>query len=360
MNAPSENGLDLWLADNEPKAAEILKRIDALANTIRPKFDLQFGRGSKLQTVSALTTAVKGSLTATGFDTSKIPLAAKLQAGFVEMYEIGSSSGVIARFRWTRLAAVSQSLAVFQFSIRHGCMNAAYLQARSVLELCGSVALLCEDIKSKILSEAGPQEMSDWMIAVVGAANRRGGGTKVDWDNVAEHGLIKKGKLKSYKPSEDLQDKSAVDLMNGVDLVGDKVKGARRVYDYLSEYAHPNVGIVSTGMKTSEHKTLTNGFELQYLTYSPTSIGSVAVDGTSSLFIEVLEILERTLLLTIDLDRQLEPIQMKLCDIGKKLIRVGLKNYPEMFDAAYPCPCFSGKIVSACCGRRIRFGNRHH
>ena len=359
MNASSESGLDLWLAKNEPKATELLKRIDALANTIRPKFDLQFGRGNKLQVSSATIAVFKGNLTATGFDVSRVPLAAKLQAAFGQMYEIGSSSGVVAMFRWTRLAAVAESLEVFKFSVKHGYINATYLQARAVLELCGSVALLCKDIENEVLSEASPQEMSEWMIAVIGAANERGGGTKVDWENVVKNGLIK-GKSKSYKPSEDLQDRLAVDLMKGVDLVDKKVKGARHAYDYLSEYAHPNVGIVSTGVKTSEHKRLSNGFELQYRTYSPSSIGSIAVDGSLFLFVELLEIVEGVLLLLVDLDRKLEPIQNKLSELGKKLTRIGLKNYPELFPAVYPCPCFSGKIVSACCGRFIRLGNRHH
>lgn len=359
MNASSENGLDLWLAENEPKAADLLKRIDDLAKTIRPKFDLQYGCGSGLQISSALNEAVKGNITATGLDASRIPIAEKLKAVFAQVYEMGSSSGVVAMFRWTRLSAVADALEVFKYSLKHGYMNAAYLQVRSVFELCGSVALLCKDIESEVLSEASPQEMSEWMVAVIGAANQRGGGTKVDWENVVKNGLIK-GKSKSYKPSEDLQDKSAVDLMKGVDLVDKKIKGARHAYDYLSEYAHPNVGIVSTGVKSGEHRILSNGFELQYRTYSSSSIGSITVDGSLFLFVELLEILEGTLLLLVDLDTKLEPIQMKLSEIGKKVTRIALKNYRELFEAAYPCPCFSGKIVSACCGRAIRLGNRNH
>ena len=100
--------------------------------------------------------------------------------------------------------------------------------------------------------------------------------------------------------------------MNGVDLVDKSVSGSRHAYDYLSEYAHPNVGVISTRVQDAKHTNLPNGFELQYRTYSTTAIGSVVVDGSLPWLVELLEITVEILKHLVVLDKQLAKLEKKL------------------------------------------------
>jgi hypothetical protein len=358
MQTPNAKLID-WLRENNVYAAELLSEISLLSNLVRPKYDFLYGCASGIQVSEALNSAVKSGETAYGLDISKIQTSKKANAVFAQMYELGSSAGEIGKFRWTRYAAIADALDVFSYSISQGFISAAYLQIRSVIELSGNIALLCKDAENLTLDESSKLKISEWMISVVGASNKRGAGTRLDWLNLTKNGL-RKGKSKSYKPNDNFQDKSAVDLMNGIDLVDKAVSGTRHAYDYLSEYAHPNVGVLSTRVKNAEHINLSNGFELQYRTYSSTAIGSVLVDGSLPWLIELLEITIDILKYLIVLDKQLEQVEKKLRVLSKKLVRTGIKTYPELFQSTFPCPCFSGKFVSSCCGRVVKLGVKSH
>lgn len=355
MKPPRPTGFEKWLLENEPKAIEVLNRISDLSNTIQPAFDLRYASGNRKMISDATIDALQGRLTATGLDVAGIPFDAHRKAVFAQIYEIGSSSSRLARFRWTRATALNEALEVFRFSIERCYIGAAYLQARSVLEVCGNLAMLHKDIHKIDFSDVTKEQLSECMVAVTTAVNQRGQGTRLNWKNLASKGLVE-GKSKSYVASADLQDISAVDLMASIDLLSKTVKGARHAYDYLSEYAHPNVGLIAIGLKSRENKVLPNGFELQFRTYSASSTGPITVDGSISLFVEILEILEAVLLQFIKLDKELGTLEKKVAESGKKLIRIGLRNHPELFLGSNPCPCFSGRIISACCGVAIRFG----
>ena len=348
-----------WLRINEVRAFELLEEIANLANLLRPKYDFLYGCASGIQVSEALDSALSSGTTAIGLDISKIHPAKKMNAVFAQLYELGSASGEIGKFRWTRYTAIADALDISNYSISEGYVSAAYLQLRSVIELSGSIALLCRDAARIKLDESSKLKQSEWIISIVESANKRGAGTRLDWINLAEKGL-RKGKSKSYKPSEKFQDKSAVDLMNGVDLIDKSVSGSRHAYDYLSEYAHPNVGVISTRLQAAKHTNLPNGFELQYRTYSTSSIGSVLVDGSLPWLVELLEITVEILKHLLVLDKQLAQLEKKLGELSKKVVRAGIKNYPELFESTFPCPCFSGKFVSSCCGRVIQLGSKNH
>ncbi len=330
------------------EAEGLLARTQALAVSIRPRAELSLRIPIPREVAEAEVLA--GRLLSSG---QLLPPAVANAARVAGTYRMGSVPARLAVFRWTRGYAVAHALEVLQWCLSGKHLAPALLQARSVLELVGGFALLMKDLDGlppADLARDKDLELREWMNAVDDILGKRSKGTRLDWGDISEKGLLV-GKKKSIKVEEGFADRTATDLLGGVDLLDKSVKGARKTYEYLSEYAHPNVAFSMLGLDSITRNTLKSGLTLSQRIYIPSSVGKAAIRDSSSTIIEALKVVLASCDHQIALDARLAEFQAGVSRAAQKAVRRSVRDRRDLFQSNEPCPCHSGKIVAACCGR---------
>lgn len=146
-------------------------------------------------------------------------------------------------FRWARASTVEELATQAYQSAKDNSLLMAITALRSILEVSGNAALLERDLHELAEPKDENVALMEWLGEFESVIDGRIAGVRVDYSALTRNGL-RGAKKFSYKPGELEADRTAKDLLNGVDVLDKRIKGARAAYEFFSEFAHPNLASV--------------------------------------------------------------------------------------------------------------------
>ena len=186
--------------------------------------------------------------------------------------------------------------------------------------------------------------------------NRRLGQMHLDYSHYLNNSL-KTNKEKHLKTKRNQLDLNSRDLMLGIKTLNKKCKGAKRVYDFASEFVHPNsltfalylteLGAIPGHADRVLFRKLESGIDFSNLYYGK---------ELEKRCREVLEVIGECLDAYLDSEKQLDKFVRKLAVVIKKEIRRENRLYEKKYGSGLLkrsdlCPCYSGKVFGDCCGK---------
>jgi hypothetical protein len=176
--------------------------------------------------------------------------------------------------------------------------------------------------------------------------------TRIDW----EHNLaspLSEGKKKSYKPTTGFVDVHADSILNSVDLLDKRIPGFRKAYEFLCEFAHPNVGAYFIWRVEKSRVPRSSA-----IPFIETCVGnqtpSKSIETLALQFTECYSILLKAVVNFEDICRHLNGVVRSLTSFSQTVAKVSPKNFAPIWSAEEACICLSGLAVGNCCGRRAR------
>lgn len=256
-------------------------------------------------------------------------------------------------FRWSRAVTVEELAIQAHQSAKDNALLVAIMALRSILEVSGNAALLERDLHD--LTEPKDEKISrqEWLIEFESVIDGRIAGTRVNYSALIKNGLRGTNKL-SYKPGEFEEDRTAKDLLKGVDVLDKRIKGARATYEFFSEFAHPNAASVLTHYDRQEMKIKVIDIHCYAAHHQRRHVGAVFLDTFGSIVNEGIEIVGECVDDFLRIDRVLKKEGDAMAKHAKKTIREMINHDPSAFDSRELCPCNSGKNIQQCCGKLIK------
>jgi hypothetical protein len=263
-------------------------------------------------------------------------------------YEIGEPAQELGAFLWVRATLISDALYAFQLLLERRLFVQSLLQLRSVIELVSAYPLLKQDLAAAL--ESCGSDSRTYVLKCGEAIAVRGKGTKLDWSHprVAE---FRTGDTKHFKATPGKLDLTAKDLMKGIDALSKVVAGARKTYDFLSEFAHPNAPQFATMIDRIDSHTTSRGAKLTgyFFDSSRTFGASLVVPVLADLLAIVCDVVEYA----VHSSAELAQTKLHIEAETRRAIRAMIRTFSGSVKATDPCPCFSGRIAVACCGRLL-------
>jgi hypothetical protein len=254
---------------------------------------------------------------------------------------------------WTKRAVIVDLLISLQTALSGVNIISAITLVRPILEHVAAVSIAAHEILSLFdKTDLATKDKSDKIIRLCEIISKRGKGTRVDWETYLTKSL-RTGKKKSYKAEPGTVDLTALDLMNSIDHLDKKIKGARKAYEFASEFAHPNVGSHFIYAKSASYATLSDGIRI----WDRISCRDCPENGIGELrerLIEMLQISLESIEVLKENVKNLENTRKIVIKWTKEVVRNGISNHPLIFNLKEPCPCFSGMEFGSCCGKKVK------
>ena len=264
-------------------------------------------------------------------------------------------------FRWCRVSATLELATQAHQAAGNNSLLVAIMALRSLLEICGNAVLLERDLQ--VLAEPKdelPVTLANWLHEVDAAIDTRLAGTRLDYGVLTQSSLREVKKM-SYTPGEFEEDRTAKDLLKGVDILDKRVNGSRAAYEFFSEFAHPNIASAWTHYDSTKmlmHVLDIHGYEAHH---RQRHVGAFFLETFGTRVVEGIEIatecVDELLRVNLILKKKSEIVGNR----AQKAIRGHIKRDPKIFDVREQCPCNQGKNILQCCGKLInasKFG-RH-
>lgn len=256
-------------------------------------------------------------------------------------------------FRWSRASTIEELATQAHQSAKDKSLHVAIMALRSILEVSGNAALLERDLQQHAEPKDENVGRMEWLSEFESLVDGRLAGMRVDYSALMKKGLRGTGKF-SYKPREFEADQTAKDLLNGVDELDKRVKGARVAYDFFSEFAHPNLASVWTHYDRREMKIKVMDIHGYAVHHQRRHVGAVFLDEFGPVVAEGIEIAGECVDELLRIDLVLKKQGGSIARHAKKAIREIIKLDPSAFDSRELCPCNSGKNIQQCCGKLIK------
>lgn len=268
-------------------------------------------------------------------------------------YEKGKVPGLLRIFRWEKGSAILDLSRSLQATLVSDKPLSFFVLIRPILEQVAATAICTAELTDLLDAPANdPEGKHKSIVEADVIVSRRGKGTRIDWQNYLTKSL-RAGKKKSYKPDPDSVDLTATDLMNTIDRLDKRIKGARKAYEFASEFAHPNIGSHLLFVASTEEAYLADGVKL-WTRYYTRDTPEYALAGLRGQFLELLEIVSEAIDLAQEDFAAMRRHELKLKKRVKEVIRICIKRNPFLFHLDEPCPCFSGSSFGTCCGKKTR------
>jgi hypothetical protein len=263
-------------------------------------------------------------------------------------------------FSWCRITSAEELASQAHQAATDNSLLMAVMALRSILEISGNAALLEKDLQG--IPEPKDElslTLAYWLNEIEETVDVRLAGTRVDYEFLTKNSLRNAKKQITYTPEEFEADRTARDLLKGVDLLDKRVKGARAAYEFFSEFAHPNLASAWTNYDRAEIKIQildVHGYEAHH---RRRHVGTVFLDMFGSVLLEgieiVIECMDELLRISLALEKVAEITGVR----AQKVIRGHIRKDTAMFDSRENCPCNQGKNILQCCGKlinRSKFG----
>lgn len=269
------------------------------------------------------------------------------------VFNLSSLQSSIDFFRWSRVSTVQELTDHAHWAAKNNSLLMAMMALRSILEVSGNVILLETDIRQ--LNEPKNENIArmEWLGAFEYLVDGRLMGRRVDYSLLIRNGLRGPRKF-AYKPGAMEADQTAKDLLNGVDALDKRIKGARAAYEFFSEFAHPNLASVWIHYDRTETKIKVLDIHGYAVHHQQRKVGGYFMDTFGSVVSEGIEIVSECIDELLRMDLVLETNGENMARHAKKAIREIVKHNPSAFDSREMCPCSSGKNIQQCCGKLIK------
>jgi hypothetical protein len=262
-------------------------------------------------------------------------------------------------FRWTRKTSMLELCKQASIAAESNSLLVTLSALRLILEITGNCCLLRRDLERFTDPVDDILEKMNWLNGIDGIIDSRIAGMRSNYSKILSDGLRSSKKI-SYKPGEFEVNLEAKDLLNGVDLLAEGVKGARAAYDFFSEFAHPNLASSLINYDQTSVRFNINKIIFYSVQYEQNKFGDAFLENFGAVLIEGIEIISECIDEMVKIDEYLNHKADEVALVAKKVIRETIKKDPFAFDAHESCPCYSSKNIQNCCGRLInksKFGN---
>ena len=347
------HNLMIYLISINPSIKEIMDTMNCKVKSLNPKTGLVYVEPShlQLQEIANLATKNMEALRKPRTITDKENLGLVFKA---TTYNFGIFTSQLQSYVWIRTKLIADLITSAQLNLDNDLLLPALISYRSAIEQIANFSatqsrMLHFRDQRKNLHIPNFDLIADVRSTVVPMLF----GTRVNWGNFFEIPL-NSGKTKGYKPAENTIDLTAELLMKNVDSFDKSVKGIRKSYDFLSEFAHPNIGGYfiyrsnkSTVMKPSPFKFAE--------TVISSDTPSFSLKELSPVIHQLLSIINSALSKFEEETKEYENIQKIINKDIKLIIKVNILRTSEFWNSREPCPCLSGKEISKCCGKKIDY-----
>jgi len=262
-------------------------------------------------------------------------------------------------FRWTRKVAIIELTKQALLAAESNSILVTLSAMRLILEIIGNTCLLKRDFDKFAFPIDDISEKMIWLNGFDSLIDGRVAGVRSNYFKILTDGLRAAKKI-SYKPGDFESNLEAKDLLNGVDLLAESVKGARNAYEFFSEFAHPNLASAMTNYDQTSVRYSIDEIIFYSVHYQKDKMGDNFLENFGSVLIEGIEILSECIDEMVRLDVCLKGKADEAALVAKGVIREMVKKDPLAFDSMETCPCYSGKNIKNCCGKLIKpskFGN---
>ena len=354
MAEQRESLLDLLVAGDALRTQKF-EELDAVICAIA-KTDptTQYQYASATQSIEsfqwATNFATSGNLESNNFSANKNKLAISMR---LWCYDKGKTPSLMKAFRWEKNTAILDLSRSMQAALASSSLLSFIVLIRPILEQVAAASSCTTELEKLLSTEVvSLEEKSDKIIEAAVIVSRRGKGTRIDWESYLAKSL-KEGKKKSYKPEVGSVDLTASDLMKTIDSLDKRIKGARKAYEFASEFAHPNIGLHLLYVDSADRTVLTDGLTLWNRKYHRDS-PRYAITQLRDRLLELVDITTESIhAFRIDFDKMRKQ-ELTVSKLAKEIIRTSVKRHPLLFHLREQCPCFSGDAFSACCGKKVR------
>ncbi len=268
----------------------------------------------------------------------------------VRLYYKGTSLRLHQQITASKSIVVAQQIQVMTETARLGSLVPFFATARAIIEQVAHYYEYVRKVQKNLtayqngVSDAGSKIHEQSIIMSYG--------TRIDWRMLVE-GIDRdnfeqvKG---SFNPKKGHIDHTAVQVLNSVDQLSkqDNVKGLRAVYEFLSEFAHPNIGSIYGLMSEAELIDDEHGFHWvrRRLSQDPPH---AMLQEIKSAFEAVLTILANTLEFFQDIVQESSVREKAIIRINQNEIRKVKRLASRVIKPYVPCPCGSGEKFKFCC-----------
>lgn len=334
-----------------------LEELQRLSKRVRP----QAGRASVVPSYHEAAVAIweaKATWTALNGASSaeferQFRLNPQLTVSF-KAWAYANAQGVtkLKSYLWSKKEALADAIDGAVFCLNGGLLVPALTLVRSALEQIADLHSLTASTHGHAdKSYTSPLDRQNATTLLLDTIHKHLMATKIDIKDFTENPILG-GKRKSYKADERFSDISAQSVLNSIDVLDKTVKGSRRGYEFLCEFAHPNTGafLLSRSRKAVVQKK-------SPLTFVETAQGR----STPSLSLEAFQLpLLQSFDLLLETGRlferdcvEMDRLAEHLVKYSKDVAKVVLRNYAPLWNRDEPCPCLSGLNIANCCGKKL-------
>jgi hypothetical protein len=256
-------------------------------------------------------------------------------------------------FRWCRVSAIGELATQAHQAANDNSLLVAIMALRSILEICGNAVLLERDLRA--LAEPKdelPLTLENWLNEVDGVIDARLAGTRLNYGVLTQSSLRDVKKM-AYTPGEFEADRTAKDLLKGVDILDKRIKGSRAAYEFFSEFAHPNLASAWTHYDSTKILIRVLDIHGYEVLHRQRHVGAIFLETFGARVAEGIEIatecVDELLRISLILKANSEIVRIR----AQKVIRGHIKRDPKSFDVREQCPCNQGKRILLCCGKLI-------
>lgn len=350
----SQTSIRDYLSDKNSDYRSTFENLDAvLSNLLNDRTSVHYKYASAQQSLEAFRRTTQlvssGELTPDNIDKHNDELAIGMR---LFLYDKGKASSLLNTFIYTKRAAIKDLGASLQNTVAGLNIISSIVLVRAIIEQVAALSVATKEINTLFdFEELTVNEKSDKIISLCEIVTKRGKGTRLDWEAYLSNSL-REGKKKSYKAEEGAVDQTASDLMNNVDFLNKSVKGARKAYEFASEFAHPNIGAHFLYVQSASFKILADDIRI-WERISARNFPKYGIDALEERIVELLEIAVESISHLNILINELEAKQKTIKQWVKEIIKKGIDNQPLIFNLKEPCPCFSGLEFGKCCGKKL-------
>ena len=284
---------------------------------------------------------------------------------FAISYMISQDLLQIERFLWSRRASIFSALNSVVINTRKNDLFEALIMMRTAIEFISNVFYfevrlrrifdtyeinsnnLRIDLDSLQRYERGFHELRPILQKFTLA-------TSIDIEDYFIESNTLMGNKKDYRKKEGEFDVKNSQTLNSVDELSGRILGIRRVYDFLSQFVHPNFG--SYLLNTKEKTVVSKSREGLMVIKTTMSLAksNYPVNEFNNLILDSYSLLTQASEYFRESTKYFQDAIIGEKKANKLIVRRVIQSNAEVFTVKDFCPCCSGKLIGQCCGFRFR------